>query len=126
MDGSCDEWQCTTKNYGRNNRSAYWLKRQNYWSGDEKKKPQIGQDSLKCRANPRGKGGTLHFFVEFPKKSKTLWFSPKKRADYTELIPKTHYNGIVCQKCLSYIKFVSKEDLEKIVERYTGVKKSQK
>ena len=71
----------------------------------------------------------------------------QKRVGYTELIPKAKYNGIVCPKCgcrefslyrikvhtvaycakcLSYIKFVSKEDLEKIVERYTGVKKSQK
>lgn len=80
--------------------------------------------------------------IKYPSE-KTL----QKRVGYTELIPKTHYNGIVCPKCgcrefslyrikvntvayctkcLSYIKFVSKEDLEKIVERYTGVKKSQK
>lgn len=80
--------------------------------------------------------------IKYPSE-KTL----KKRVGYTELIPKAKYNGIVCPKCgcrefslyrikvntvayctkcLSYIKFVSKEDLEKIVERYTGVKKSQK
>lgn len=59
--------------------------------------------------------------IKYPSE-KTL----QKRVGYTELIPKAKYNGIVCPKCLSYIKFVSKEDLEKIVERYTGVKKSQK
>lgn len=80
--------------------------------------------------------------IKYPSQ-KTL----QKRAGYIELIPKTHYNGIVCPKCgcrefslyrikvntvayctkcLSYIKFVSKEDLEKIVERYTDFKKSQK
>lgn len=80
--------------------------------------------------------------IKYPSE-KTL----QKRVGYTELIPKARYNGIVCPKCgcrefslyrikvntvayctkcLSYIKFVSKEDLEKIVERYTGVKKSQK
>ena len=79
--------------------------------------------------------------IKYPSE-KTL----QKRVGYTELIPKAKYNGIVCPKCgyhefslyrikvntvayctkcLSYIKFVSKEDLEKIVERYTGVKKSQ-
>lgn len=76
--------------------------------------------------------------IKYPS-NKTL----QKRVGYTELIPKTSYDGIVCPKCgcgefslyrikvntvayctrcLSYIKFVSKEDLEKIVSAYTGVK----
>lgn len=80
--------------------------------------------------------------IKYPSE-KTL----QKRVGYTELISKAKYNGIVCQKCgcrefslyrikvntvayctkcLSYIKFVSKEDLEKIVERYTGVKQRKK
>lgn len=80
--------------------------------------------------------------IKYPSE-KTL----QKRVGYTELIPKARYNGVVCPKCgcrefslyrikvntvayctkcLSYIKFVSKEDLEKIVERYTGVKKITK
>lgn len=78
--------------------------------------------------------------IKYPSE-KTL----RKRVGYTELIPKTRYNGIVCPKCgcrefslyrikvntvayctkcLSYIKFVSKEDIEKIVSSYTGVKTS--
>lgn len=78
--------------------------------------------------------------IKYPS-NKTL----QKRVDYTELIPKVSYDGIVCPKCgcrefslyrikvntvayctkcLSYIKFVSKEDLEKIVSAYTGVKTS--
>lgn len=78
--------------------------------------------------------------IKYPSE-KTL----QKRVGYTELIPKARYNGIVCPKCgcrefslyrikvntvayctkcLSYIKFVSKEDLEKIVSAYTGVKTS--
>lgn len=80
--------------------------------------------------------------IKYPSE-KTL----QKRVGYTELISKAKYNGIVCPKCgchefslyrinvntvayctkcLSYIKFVSKEDLEKIVERYTGVKQRKK
>ena len=80
--------------------------------------------------------------IKYPSE-KTL----QKRVGYTELIPKARYNGVVCPKCgcrefslyrikvntvayctkcLSYIKFVSKEDLEKIVERHTGVKKITK
>lgn len=78
--------------------------------------------------------------IKYPS-NKTL----QKRVGYTELIPKVSYDGIVCPKCgcrefslyrikvntvayctkcLSYIKFVSKEDLEKIVSAYTGVKTS--
>lgn len=80
--------------------------------------------------------------IKYPSQ-KTL----QKRVGYTELVPNAQYDGIVCPKCgcrefslyrikvntvayctrcLSYIKFVSKEDLEKIVERYTGVKQRKK
>lgn len=67
----------------------------------------------------------------------------KKRENYIELIAKTKHKGIQCPKCgckyfsvyrikvntmlcccncLSYIKFVSKEDLSKIIEEYTSVR----
>ena len=76
--------------------------------------------------------------IKYPSQ-KTL----QKRVGYIELIPKTQYDGIVCPKCgckdfsvyrikvntalycykcLSYIKFISKEDLIDVIGNYTGVK----
>lgn len=71
VDGSCDERQCTTKNYGRNNRSAYWLKRQSYELGDEKKKPQKWARKRQSVAqSPVARAELYTFSFEFPKKSK--------------------------------------------------------